>query len=51
MTRGEECFSVFRRSIGLSVTGRIPLRRAAIAAAIVWFIGGLPLIFPALRAM
>jgi hypothetical protein len=38
-------------AIGLSVTGRIPLRRAAIAAAIVWFIGGLPLILPALRAM
>ena len=36
-------------AIGLSVTGRIPLRRAAIAAAIVWFVGGLPLIIPALR--
>jgi hypothetical protein len=38
-------------AIGLCVTGRIPLRRAAIAAAIVWFVGGLPLIIPALRAM
>ena len=38
-------------AIGLSVTGRIPLRRAAIAAAIVWLVGGLPLIIPALRAM
>jgi hypothetical protein len=36
-------------AIGLSVTGRIPLRRAAIAAAIVWFVGGLPLFIPALR--
>ncbi len=34
-----------------AVTGRIPLRRAAIAAAIVWFVGGLPLIIPALRSM
>lgn len=38
-------------AIGLCVTGRIPLRRAAIAAAIVWVLGGLPLIFGALRAM
>jgi hypothetical protein len=38
-------------AIGLSVTGRIPLRKAAIAAAIVWFVGALPLIIPALRAM
>lgn len=38
-------------AIGLCVTGRIPLRKAAIAAAIVWFVGGLPLIIPALRAM
>ena len=38
-------------AIGLSVTGRIPLRRAVIAAAIVWLVGGLPLIIPALRAM
>ena len=36
-------------AIGLCVTGRIPMRKAAIAAAIVWFIGGLPLIIPALR--
>lgn len=38
-------------AIGLCVTGRIPLRRAAIAAAIVWVLGGLPLIFSALRMM
>jgi hypothetical protein len=38
-------------AIGLSVTGRIPLGKAAIAAAIVWLVGGLPLIIPALRAM
>jgi hypothetical protein len=38
-------------AIGLCVTGRIPMRRAAIAAAIVWVIGGLPVIFGALRAM
>jgi hypothetical protein len=38
-------------AIGVCVTGRIPLRRAAIAAAIVWLVGGLPLIIPALRAM
>ena len=33
-------------AIGLCVTGRIPLRKAAIAAAIVWLVGGLPLIHP-----
>jgi hypothetical protein len=38
-------------SIGLSVTGGIPLRRAAVAAAIIWVVGGLPLILQALRAM
>ena len=38
-------------AIGLSVTGHIPLRKAAIAAAIVWFVGGLPLIIPALTQM
>ena len=38
-------------AIGLCVTGRIPLRKAAIAAAIVWLVGGLPLVIPALRAM
>ena len=38
-------------AIGLCVTGRIPLRKAAIAAAIVWFVGGLPMIVGALRAM
>ncbi len=36
-------------AIGLCVTGRIPMRRAAIAAAIVWVVGGLPLIFQAMR--
>jgi hypothetical protein len=38
-------------AIGISVTGRIPLGKAAIAAAIVWIVGGLPLIIPALRSM
>jgi hypothetical protein len=38
-------------AIGLCVTGRIPLRRAAVAAAIIWFLGALPLIFQALRSM
>jgi hypothetical protein len=38
-------------AIGLSVTGRISLGRAALVAAIVWFAGGLPVIFPALRTM
>ena len=38
-------------AIGLCVTGRIPMARAAIAAAIVWLVGGLPLIIPALRQM
>jgi hypothetical protein len=36
-------------AIGLCVTGRIPLRKAAIAAAIVWLVGGLLQILPALR--
>ena len=36
-------------AVGLCVTGRIPMRRAAIAAAIVWVVGGLPLIFQAMR--
>jgi hypothetical protein len=38
-------------AIGLCVTGRITLGKAAIAAAFVWLVGGLPLIIPALRAM
>ena len=38
-------------AIGLCVTGRIPMRKAAIAAAIVWFVGALPLILGALRSM
>jgi hypothetical protein len=38
-------------AIGLCVTGRIPMRKAAIAALIVWVIGGLPLIIGALRTM
>lgn len=37
-------------AIGLAVTGRIPLKRAAIAAALVWFVGAIPLILGALRA-
>jgi hypothetical protein len=38
-------------AIGVCVTGRIPLGKAAIVAAIVWVIGGLPLILPALQQM
>ena len=38
-------------AIGLCVTGRISMAKAAIAAAIVWLVGGLPLIIPALRSM
>jgi hypothetical protein len=38
-------------AIGLCVTGRIPLRRAAIAAALVWVAGGLMPIFQALRTL
>ena len=38
-------------AIGLSVTGRVPLSRAMIPAAIVWFLGDLPIIFQALRTM
>jgi hypothetical protein len=34
-------------AIGLSVTGRIPRSRAAIAAAIVWFVGAVPLLLQA----
>jgi hypothetical protein len=38
-------------AIGLSVTGKIPRRRAAVAAIMVWVAGGLPLIVQALRSM
>jgi hypothetical protein len=38
-------------AIGLCTAGRIPMRNAAIAAAMVWVAGGLPLIIPALRSM
>ena len=38
-------------AIGLCVTGRIPMAKAAIVAAIVWLVGGLPLILPALRSL
>jgi hypothetical protein len=38
-------------AIGLSVTGRIPMSRAALVAAIVWLVGGLPTILQAIRAM
>ena len=36
--------------IGLSVTGKIPRRQAAIAGVIVWIIGALPTLLPALRS-
>ena len=38
-------------AIGLCVTGRIPMRKAAVAAVIVWVVGALPMILGALRAM
>ncbi len=38
-------------AIGLSVTGHIPRSRAAIAAALIWAIGALPLILQAVRMM
>ena len=38
-------------AIGLAVTGRIPFGSAAIAAVIVWIVGGLPAILGALRSM
>lgn len=38
-------------AIGICVTGRVPMRKAASAAALVWLVGGLPLILGALRAM
>jgi hypothetical protein len=37
-------------AIGLSVTGRIPRARAAVAAAIVWVLGALPALMGALRS-
>jgi hypothetical protein len=37
-------------AIGLSVTGKIPRRRAAIAAAMVWVIGAIPAILQAARS-
>jgi hypothetical protein len=37
-------------AIGLSVTGKIPRRSAAIAAAIVWLLGALPIVLAALRS-
>jgi hypothetical protein len=36
-------------AIGLSVTGKIPRSRAAIAAALVWVIGALPAVLQAIR--
>ena len=36
-------------AIGLSVTGRIPRRQAAMAAALVWFVGAVPALLTALR--
>ena len=37
-------------AIGLSVTGRIPRRQAAMAAALVWVLGGVPALLTALRS-
>ncbi|MEP7002164.1 MAG: Yip1 family protein [bacterium] len=36
--------------IGLSVTGKIPRSKAAIAGVVVWIIGALPTLLPALRS-
>ncbi len=37
-------------AIGLSVTGKIPRSRAAIAAGLVWVLGALPIVLAALRS-
>jgi hypothetical protein len=37
-------------AIGLSVTGRIPRSRAAIAAGLVWLLGSLPVVLAAVRS-
>ena len=37
-------------AIGLSVTGRIPKRQAAIAAALVWLLGAVPALLTAMRS-
>ena len=36
-------------AIGLSVTGKVPRAKAAIAAGLVWIIGSLPILFQAMR--
>jgi hypothetical protein len=36
-------------AIGLRVTGKVPMSKALIAAAIVWFVGGLPSLLGAMR--
>ncbi|MEO8624144.1 MAG: hypothetical protein ABI625_23895, partial [bacterium] len=35
--------------IGLSVTGKIPRGKAAVAGVIVWIVGALPTVLPALQ--
>ena len=42
-------WTVVLMAIGLSVVGRIPLQRAAIAAAAVWFVGMIPALFQAIQ--
>ena len=37
-------------AIGLSVTGKIPRRQAAMAAVLVWFVGAVPALLTALRS-
>jgi hypothetical protein len=37
-------------AVGISVMGKVPMSRAAIAAAIVWIVGALPGVFGAIRA-
>lgn len=38
-------------AIGVCVTGRVTFGRAAMAAALVWLVGALPLVLQALRTM
>lgn len=37
-------------AVGISVMGKVPMKKAAIAAAIIWIVGALPGVFGAIRA-
>jgi hypothetical protein len=37
-------------AIGLSVVGKIPMKKAALAAVVVWFVGALAIVLPALAS-